>query len=102
MVYTGAGDRMLGHHGLLHPATADLAATVAPLISERLMRDQPVLAVLPTTTTIRLRTQLPTLAGLHTTDPGELYRHPGRVLAHYRAWISDTSQDGEPVTIVAA
>jgi anti-sigma regulatory factor (Ser/Thr protein kinase) len=102
MACTGADDRMLAHHGLLHPATADLAAILAPLITERLVRGQPVLAVLPTTTATRLRTQLPSLAGLHTTDPGELYRHPGRVLAHYRAWISDKSPDGEPVTIVAA
>ncbi len=102
MVCAGVGDRMLAHHGLLHPAATDLAATLAPLITERLVHGQPVLAVLPPTTATRLRTQLPTLAGLHTTDPGELYRHPGRVLAHYRTWISDTSPDGEPVTIVAA
>jgi len=40
--------------------------------------------------------------GLHTTDPAELYRHPGRVLGRYRAWIADISPHGEPVTIVAA
>jgi anti-sigma regulatory factor (Ser/Thr protein kinase) len=102
MACTGAGDRMLGHHGLLHPPNTDLAATVAPLITERLVCGQSVLAVLPVITAARLRTLLPTLAGLHTTDPGELYRHPGRVLAHYRAWIADTSPNGDPVTIVAA
>jgi anti-sigma regulatory factor (Ser/Thr protein kinase) len=46
--------------------------------------------------------RLATVAGLHTTDPAELYRHPGRVLGRYRAWIGDTSPHGEPVTIVAA
>ena len=97
-----AGDRMLAHHGLLHPAGADLAATVAPLITERLVSGQQVLAVLPTATAARLCTRLPTLEGLHNTDSGKFYRHPGRVLAHYRAWIADTSPNGEPVTIVAA
>lgn len=96
------GDRGLVHQGLLHPATADLAATLAPLIAHRLAHGQPVLAVLPTVPAAGVRARLPTRAGLHITDPVELYRHPGRVLSHYRAWIADMSPDGEPVTIVAA
>ncbi|MFZ0120351.1 MAG: ATP-binding protein [Pseudonocardiaceae bacterium] len=97
------GDRRgLVHHGLLHPATANLAATVAPLVADRLAHGEPVLAVLPPDTAERLRARLPAVTGLHTTDPAEVYRHPGRVLGHYRAWIGATSSHGEPVTIVAA
>jgi anti-sigma regulatory factor (Ser/Thr protein kinase) len=102
MVCASAGGLGLTHHGLLHPATADLAATLAPLVADRLARSEPVLAVLPTATAAALRVRLPTLAGLHTTDPGELYHHPGRVLGRYRSWITDTNPDGGPVTIVAA
>lgn len=97
-----AGGRGLAHHGLLHPATADVAATLAPLVAKRLARGEPVLAVLPPATADRLRTRLPAPTGLHTTDPAEIYRHPGRVLGRYRAWIGDKSPHGEPVTIVAA
>ncbi len=57
---------------------------------------------LPSTTAAGLHAQLPTLTGLHTTDPGELYRHPGRVLNHYRTWIADTSSDDRSAMIVAA
>lgn len=104
MVRTSAEGQRLTHHGLLHPSTADLAAALAPLVAGGLTRGEPVLAVLPAITATRLRTQLPAadLAGLHTADPGELYRHPGRVLRHYRAWIADTRPDGGPATIVAA
>ncbi|MDQ2792024.1 MAG: sensor histidine kinase [Actinomycetota bacterium] len=99
---TSAGGRGLAHHGLLHPATANVATTLAPLVADRLARGEPVLAVLPPATADRLRILLPVVAGLHTTDSAELYRHPGRVLSRYRAWIGDTSPNGEPVTIVAA
>lgn len=102
IVCTSAGGRGLAHHGLLHPATTNVAATLAPLVAGRLARGEPVLAVLPPATADRLRVQLPDVAGLHTTDPAELYRHPGRVLGRYRAWIGDASPHGEPVTIVAA
>jgi anti-sigma regulatory factor (Ser/Thr protein kinase) len=101
-VCTSAGGRGLAHHGLLHPATADLAAALTPLVTERLADGEPVLAALPPSTADRLRARLPMAAGLRTTDPGELYRHPGRVLARYRAWVADMSANGEPVTIVAA
>jgi anti-sigma regulatory factor (Ser/Thr protein kinase) len=99
---TPAGGRGLTHHGLLHPATADLATTVAPLVAGRLARGEPVLAVLPSSAAERLRAQLPTVDGLHSTDSGELYRYPGRVLGQYQDWIIDTSPDGGPVTIIAA
>lgn len=102
MVCTSAGARGLNHHALIHPPSADLTATFAPLVTERLERGEPVLAVLPPTTAVGLRARLPTLTGLHTTDPGELYRRPGRVLHHYRAWIADTSPDGRSAMIVAA
>ncbi len=102
MVCASDGGRGLTHHGLLHPATADLAATLTPLVADRLARSEPVLAVLPTASSSALRVRLPTLAGLHTTDPGELYHHPGRVLGRYRSWITETNPDGGPVTIVAA
>ncbi len=102
IVCTSAGGRGLAHHGLLHPATANVAATLAPLVADRLARGEPVLAVLPPATADRLRIRLSAVAGLHTTDPAELYRHPGRVLGRYRAWIGDMSPHGEPVTIVAA
>ncbi|MGH3770232.1 MAG: ATP-binding protein [Pseudonocardiaceae bacterium] len=98
---SGAG---LTHHGLLHPATADLGATLASLVAGRLARGEPVLAVLPPTTTDRLRTRLPAedLAGLHTPDASGLYRHPGRVLGRYRAWIAATTPEGGRITIVTA
>ncbi|MFY9805848.1 MAG: ATP-binding protein [Pseudonocardiaceae bacterium] len=99
---TSAGGRGLAHHGLLHPPTGDLAAALAPLVTERLADGQPVLAALPRSTADRLRARLPEPAGLRTADPGELYRHPGRVLARYRAWVTDLSANGEPVTIVVA
>lgn len=99
---TSADSRGLTHHGLLHSATADLAATLAPLVAERLARDESVLAVLPSTTAAGLRARLPTVEGLHCIEPGGLYCRPGRVLGYYRAWIADTSPDGDPVTIVAA
>jgi anti-sigma regulatory factor (Ser/Thr protein kinase) len=102
MECTSADGRGLAHHALLHPATADLAATLTPLVTERLTRGEPVLTVLPSNTAAGLRTRLPTLDGLHTTEPGGFYRHPGRVLSHYLAWIHDTRPDGRPVTIVAA
>jgi anti-sigma regulatory factor (Ser/Thr protein kinase) len=102
MACTSVGGRGLAHHGMLHSASADMAATLAPLAAERLTRGEPVLAVLPTTTADRLRARLPTVEGLHTTDPSELYRHPGRVLRHYRAWIANTRPDGGPATIIAA
>jgi anti-sigma regulatory factor (Ser/Thr protein kinase) len=102
IVCNSAGGRGLVHHGLLHPATANVAATLAPLVADRLARGEPVLAVLPPATADLLRLRLSAVTGLHTTDPAELYRHPGRVLGHYRAWIGDTSPHGEPVTIVAA
>lgn len=101
-VCNSAGGRGLAHHGLLHPATANVAATLAPLVADRLARGEPVLAVLPPAIADLLRNRLSAVAGLHTTDPAELYRHPGRVLGHYRAWIGDSSPHGEPVTIVAA
>jgi anti-sigma regulatory factor (Ser/Thr protein kinase) len=101
LVCTSADGRRLVHHGLLHPPSADLAEILAPLIAERLARGEPVLAVLPPTTAAQLQGRLPTLTGLHTADPGGLYRHPGRVLGHYLSWIGKTSP-GEPATIVAA
>lgn len=96
-----ADGRGLVHHGLVHPPSADLAAVFAPLIAERLARQEPVLAVLPPATAARLRDRLPTLPGLHTIDSGSFYRHPGRVLGHYLSWTTDTSR-GQPATIVAA
>ena len=92
----------LTHYGLIHSPSADLTATLAPMVTERLVRGEPVLAVLPPTTAAELRARLPTVTGLHTTDPCELYRHPGRVLSHYRTWIADTSSDGRSAMIVAA
>lgn len=92
----------LTHYGLIHSPSADLTATLAPMVTERLVRGEPVLAVLPPTTAAELCARLPTVTGLHTTDPCELYRHPGRVLSHYRAWIADTSSDGRSAMIVAA
>lgn len=102
VVRTPANARGLTHHGLIHSPSADLTVTLAPMVTERLVRGEPVLAVLPSTTAAGLRAQLPTLTGLHTTDPGELYRHPGRVLNHYRTWIADTSSDDRSAMIVAA
>jgi anti-sigma regulatory factor (Ser/Thr protein kinase) len=102
MVRASAGGPGLTHHGLLHSPAADLTAAFAALVTERLARGEPVLAVLPPTTAAGLRARLPTQAGLHTTDPGELYRHPGRVLSHYRSWLAYTSPDGRPATIVTA
>lgn len=102
IVCTSAGGRGLAHHGLLHPATVDLAAALAPLVAGRLARDEPVLAALPPTTSAGLRDRLPTLAGLHTIDPAVLYRHPGRVLSYYRSWIGGTTLNDTPATIVAA
>lgn len=97
---TSADGRGLVHHGLLHPPSADLADILAPLIAERLGRGQPVLAVLSPTTAAQLHERLPTVAGLHTADPGGLYRHPGRVLSYYLGWIAEASS-GKPATIVA-
>jgi anti-sigma regulatory factor (Ser/Thr protein kinase) len=102
VVCTSANARGLTHHGLIHPPSADLTATLAPMVTERLVRGEPVLAVLSPTTAAGLRVRLPTLTGLHTTDPNVLYRHPGRVLSHYRAWIADTSSDDRSAMIVAA
>jgi anti-sigma regulatory factor (Ser/Thr protein kinase) len=101
MVGTSACGRELTHHGLLHPPSADLTATLAPLITERLARGETVLAALPNGTAAELHAQLPTQAGLHITDSGELYRHPGRVLAYYRAWLAKTGSEGRAATIVA-
>lgn len=98
---TSAEDRGLVHHGLLHPPSADLADVVAPLVAERLAGGQPVLTVLAPATAAKVHRRLPTLAGWHTADAGELYRNPGRVLAHYAGWIEKTVSD-EPVTIIAA
>jgi anti-sigma regulatory factor (Ser/Thr protein kinase) len=91
----------LVHHGLLHPPSADVADILTPLIAERLARREPVLAALPSTIATQLQHRLPTTAGLHTTDVGALYRHPGRVLGHYLGWVADTSPDGA-ATIIAA
>lgn len=101
MVGTSACGRGLIHHGLLHPPSADLTATLAPLIMERLARGETVLAAVPPSTAAELPARLPTLAGLHITDSGELYRHPGRVLAYYGAWLAKTEPEGRPATIVA-
>jgi anti-sigma regulatory factor (Ser/Thr protein kinase) len=101
LVCTSADGRGLVHHGLLHPPSADLADILAPLVATRLIRGQPVLAVVPPATAANLRGRLATLGGLHTADPGRLYRHPGRVLGQYLGWITDTSPS-EPATIVAA
>jgi anti-sigma regulatory factor (Ser/Thr protein kinase) len=101
MVGTSARGRGLTHHGLLHPPSADLTATLAPLITERLTRGETVLAALPPGTAAGLPAQLPTLARLHVIDSSELYRHPGRVLAYYRAWLADTGSEGRAATIVA-
>ncbi|MGH3721648.1 MAG: ATP-binding protein [Pseudonocardiaceae bacterium] len=92
----------LRHHGLLHPVTSDLAATLASLVAGRLAQREPVLAALPPATSDGLRARVPAadLAGLHTADASELYRHPGRVLGRYRDWISATSPEGGPITIV--
>jgi anti-sigma regulatory factor (Ser/Thr protein kinase) len=101
-VCTSTNARGLTHYGLIHSPSADLTATLAPMVTERLVRGEPVFAVLPPTTAAELRARLPTVTGLHTTDPCELYRHPGRVLSHYRAWIADTNSDGRSAMIVAA
>jgi anti-sigma regulatory factor (Ser/Thr protein kinase) len=101
LVCTSAQRRGLVHHGLLHPPSTDLADILTPLIAERLTRGEPVLAALPPTTMAQLHDRLPSLAGLHTADPGRLCRHPGRVLGHYLGWVADTCPDG-PATIVAA
>ena len=98
---TSADGRGLVHHGLLHPPSADLADILAPLIAQRLAREQSVLTALAPATTAKVQSRLPTLAGLHTTDASELYRHPGQVLAYYAGWIRQTSP-GEPVMIIAA
>jgi anti-sigma regulatory factor (Ser/Thr protein kinase) len=104
MVGTSAEGQGMTHHGLLHPSTADLAAALAPLVTGRLSGGEPVLAVLPAATATRLRARVPAehLPGLHTADSDELYRHPGRVLRHYREWIADRRPEGGPATIVAA
>lgn len=104
MVRPSDEGQRLTHHGLFHSSTADLAAVLAPLVAGGLTRGEPVLAVLPAVTVTRLCTRLSAtdLAGLHTADPGALYRHPGRVLRYYQAWIADTCPDGGPVIIVAA
>jgi anti-sigma regulatory factor (Ser/Thr protein kinase) len=101
MVCTSACGRGLTHYGLLHPPSADLTATLAPLITERLAGGETVLAAVPPSTAAELHARLPTLVGLHTTDSGELYRHPGRVLAHYRAWLANTGSEDRAATIVA-
>ncbi|HET9117419.1 MAG TPA: ATP-binding protein [Pseudonocardiaceae bacterium] len=101
MVGTSACGRGLTHHGLLHSPSADLAAILAPLIAERLTQEETVLAALPADITEKLPALLPTLAGLHVTDSSELFRHPGRVLAYYRAWLAETRSDGRPAAIVA-
>jgi anti-sigma regulatory factor (Ser/Thr protein kinase) len=101
-VCTSTNARGLTHYGLIHSPSADLTATLAPMVTERLVRGEPVLAVLPPTTAAELRARLPTVTGLHTTDPCELYRHPGRVLSHYRAWIADSNSDGRSAMIVTA
>jgi anti-sigma regulatory factor (Ser/Thr protein kinase) len=101
MVGTSACGRGLTHHGLLHPPSADLTTTLAPVITERLARGETVLAVLPPSTAAKLRARLPTLAGLRITDSGKLYRHPGRVLAYYRAWLANTRSEGRAAAIVA-
>ncbi|HEX8934143.1 MAG TPA: ATP-binding protein [Pseudonocardiaceae bacterium] len=101
MVGTSGCGRGLAHHGLLHPPSADLTATLAPLITERLTRGETVLAALPPSTAAELPARLPTLGGLHITDSSELYRHPGRVLAYYRSWIANTISESRSVAIVA-
>lgn len=98
---TSADGRGLAHHGLLHPPSADLAEIVTPLVAQQLASGRPVLAVLPALTAAAIHRRLSTVTGLHTADADELYRHPGRVLAYYAAWITKTSPD-EPVTIIAA
>src|SRR4051794_37492005 len=100
-VCTSAQGVKLIHHGLLHPPSANVADIVTPLIAERLAGHERVLAALPPTIAADLHHRLPTTVGLHTTDVGELYRHPGRVLGHYLGWIADTSPDGA-ATIIAA
>ncbi|MEO7195879.1 MAG: ATP-binding protein [Pseudonocardiaceae bacterium] len=89
---------------MLHHATADVAAALAPLVASRLACGEPVLALLPATVIDGLGSRLPAadLAGLRTADSGELYRHPGRVLGRYRKWIGEMSPDGGSVTIVTA
>lgn len=98
---TSAPSWGLVHHGLLHPPSADVADILTPLISQRLARHELVLAALPPTIAAPLHHRLPTTVGLHITDVGQLYRHPGRVLGHYLGWIADTSPDGT-ATIIAA
>ncbi|MGH3826873.1 MAG: ATP-binding protein [Pseudonocardiaceae bacterium] len=101
---TGPSGAGLRHYGLLHPATSDVAAALAPLVASRLADGEPILAVLPATVIGGLRSRLPAtdLAGLRTADSGELCRHPGRVLGRYRKWIAELSPNGGPVTIVTA
>ena len=103
-VCTSAQGGQLVHHGLLHPPSANVADIVTPLIAERLAGHERVLAVLPPAVAAQLHHRLPTTVGLHTTDVGELYRHPGRVLGHYLGWIADTSPspDGTATIIAAA
>jgi anti-sigma regulatory factor (Ser/Thr protein kinase) len=101
LVCTSANGWGLAHHGLLHPPSADVTDILTPLIAERLARREPVLAALPPTIAAQLHNRLPTASGLHTTDVGGLYRHPGRVLGHYLGWLADTRPDGA-ATIVAA
>jgi anti-sigma regulatory factor (Ser/Thr protein kinase) len=100
LVCTSANGSGLAHHGLLHPPSTNVIDILTPLIAERLARREPVLAALPSTTAAQLHNRLPTMAGLHTTDVGGLYRHPGRVLGHYLGWIANTSPNGA-ATIVA-
>lgn len=94
----------MSHHGFLHPATVDPTAALAPLVSDRLARNEPVLAVLPPPIAHGLRAHLPAteLTDLHTADAGELCRHPGRVLGRYQNWIDDMRPEGGPVTIITA
>ena len=47
VVCASAGARGLTHYGLIHSPSADLTATLAPMVTERLVRGEPVLAVLP-------------------------------------------------------
>jgi len=101
-VCTSAQGGQLVHHGLLHPPSVSVADMVTPLIAERLAGHERVLAALPAAIAGQLHHRLPTTVGLHTTDVGELYHHPGRVLGHYLGWIADTSLDGAATIIAAA
>ena len=102
LVGTSAQGGKLVHQGLVHPPSVDVADMVTPLIAERLARQERVLVALPAPIAAQLLPRLPTTVGLHTTDMGQLYRHPGRVLGRYLGWLADTSPGGAATIIAVA